>query len=1110
MHLSEILQEKNTRTLVDDPQYFGGYLNMARHNIYNISNYFAQEFNKSLLEEEGRIANSFLKNSDPKINWRHVFSKVVRFMPFIKVFNFEQLPEKYRVEIENDPDRKEGGLDYKRMRETLGILFKEIQDLRNDYSHYYSTDNANKRKLLVSHDAKIFLNEIFNLAIEYTKERMKDVLCDDDYSLVENKVIVGTDNKITTEGLVFLICIFLEKEHAYQFISKIKGLKGTQFSSFIATREVFMSYCVKLPHDKFVSEDIKQALTLDMISELNRCPKELYNVITDEEKKRFRPELEIDKQQSLIDNSINKDSAKDWDEPDYDNYIEQLTKRIRFGNRFPYFALRYIDDMDIFKDWRFHINFGKIELANYKKTFAGEEEERRIIEDVKGFRKLRECMERKKSYELIDKKNYAKDFYQFKPHYNINNNKIGLRKYDCNAKLKKKQDDSNNIPYTLKQHLPDAFLSIHELPKVILLEYLKKGSVEQIISGFVGINKSKLNNKDFIEEIKSKLPSDWEEFQKETAFKNRGAYSDGKLDYLKLRKVILNEVLKEHELNDKQIPTRILNYWLNISDVDIKRSFSDRVKLMRKDCKQRLKVMKNHKVDPKARIPKVGEMATFLAKDIVDMIVEKERKIKFTSFYYDMMQECFAFYADDEKKKILEEIIKEFNLNSEGGHPFLSNVIRMSPRNTKDFYTLYLKEKADKRNNKRERDTSWMEKTFYTLEYNQAISKKMTVVRMPDNKSNIPYTILQWKEKEIEDLEKWLQNVTTINRKPVDLPTNLFDTQLKELLISELDKSDIKYSTDLKLNELLKLWWEGRGDGVQDFYDAEREYTVYDEKVNFTPNSRQRFKSYYRKAFENIDSENRGERKKPVGSQLESVFKRAIGGTEKKIRILQEEDKMMLLMIEQMMDNNSENMENVYLFKVDKLLNEAVSVEIELNYDKEGNIIIGEQVPAISRTLVSNSKRKNYTLLRKYRFDRRLSGLLEYHKDKRVQLDWLEKELAAYNKVKQIVFDLIFTLEKYIIERDGNGLKDLYVDKCGVSLSGNISHWPYLKWLEKEALINRDEHLFLKSVRNAFSHNQFPREKDIKITGNINDTQPIAEQILMKYYQIISRILNVA
>lgn len=51
MHLSEILQEKNTRTLVDDPQYFGGYLNMARHNIYNISNYFAQEFNKSLLYE---------------------------------------------------------------------------------------------------------------------------------------------------------------------------------------------------------------------------------------------------------------------------------------------------------------------------------------------------------------------------------------------------------------------------------------------------------------------------------------------------------------------------------------------------------------------------------------------------------------------------------------------------------------------------------------------------------------------------------------------------------------------------------------------------------------------------------------------------------------------------------------------------------------------------------------------------------------------------------------------------------------------------------------------------------------------------------------------------
>lgn len=43
--------ENKYRTLNDDPQYFGGYLNMARLNVFNISNHIAKEFGLSLLEE---------------------------------------------------------------------------------------------------------------------------------------------------------------------------------------------------------------------------------------------------------------------------------------------------------------------------------------------------------------------------------------------------------------------------------------------------------------------------------------------------------------------------------------------------------------------------------------------------------------------------------------------------------------------------------------------------------------------------------------------------------------------------------------------------------------------------------------------------------------------------------------------------------------------------------------------------------------------------------------------------------------------------------------------------------------------------------------------------
>lgn len=132
--------------------------------------------------------------------------------------------------------------------------------------------------------------------------------------MVASKKLVEADNTITTEGLVFLVSMFLEKEHANLFMSKIKGLRGTQIPSFIATREVLSAFCIKLPHDRFVSEDRKQAFSLDLINTLNRCPKELYDVISEEEKQKFQPQLDEIKEKHLIENSLNDNlQIEDWE-----------------------------------------------------------------------------------------------------------------------------------------------------------------------------------------------------------------------------------------------------------------------------------------------------------------------------------------------------------------------------------------------------------------------------------------------------------------------------------------------------------------------------------------------------------------------------------------------------------------------------------------------------------------------------------------------------------------------------------------------------------------------------------------------------------------------------
>lgn len=1070
---------------------------MARLNIFSINNHVATRFNKPLLVEEGAIANSFLLNHQAKnVSQNHVYSTTVRFMPVAKLFNFEELPKASREEITMNSGAPEKIKDLEQMSTTLKSLFTEIQAFRNDYSHYASTEEGFERKTTIAPQTAHFLKSAFRYAIEYTKVRMKDVLREEDYSLVAEKTMVSDDGTITTEGLVFLICMFLEREQAFQFVGKVKGLKGTQYSTFIATREVLMAYCVKLPHDKFISEDRRQSLTLNMINELNRCPKTLYNVITEEGKKHFRPELDINHRQNLIDNSVNPGEAEEWDEPTYEEYITELTRRVRHTHRFPYFAMRFIDEMNAFSTLRFHFHLGKVELANYPKQLAGEEEPRRIVENVKAFGKWDEFQEKEAVMKRVDPRGAVGSFEQFAPYYSADNNKIGLSTKNRTAVIVPKSGEAGHIRNKLNQPPPEAFLSVHELPKIILLEYLQPGKAASIIMDYIHVNRHKLFDKEFIEAIKLKLPSEWDEFKKRADAKKSSAYTEGKLGYLRSRKAELDHLLSEHGLNAKQVPTRIVNYWLNIVEVDERRSFSDRVKLMRSDCKDRLKALKKHADDPKARIPKVGEMATYLAKDIVNMMVDKGKKQKITSFYYDKMQECLAFYADADKKEVFHQVLLEIGALESGGHPFLSRVMQRTPRYTAQFYEYYLQEKEKKI------------EIFYTTAWDKDKRKRMTTVRMPTNTSTIPYTIRRWAQEESSNLDEWLENVTKVNKKAVDLPTNLFDAHLVSLLEEKLSQAGVHHPPGLNYNQLLKIWWHQRGDTTQEFYRFEREYNIYNEKINFSPDTQPTFHAYYQEAFRKVNKAHAGTRK-PVGVELEKIFKSEIAGTEKAIRKLQEEDRVMLLMIEKMLHHaDGEEVKNVELGKVDQLLNETVPVKLPLNYNARGMLITDGSHPVLSRTIINRSKRKNYTELRKYRYDRRLPGLLAYHPGEEVELEWLKRQLSSYDKAKQAIFDTVFDLEKHIMQMDAGGILSLFTDDAGNPKSGNIQHKPYLKWLQNQELVTDTEEQFLSQVRNAFSHNQFPVVASVLEQSPHEDELAVAEQISTLYQHKVTAIIT--
>ncbi len=1103
---SLIQQEENkARNLIDDPQYFGGYLNMARHNIFSINNHLASYFGTSGLSNEEQIPDSFLLSADKRRNQETkelikenlLFERTLRFMPIFRIFDTERLPKEVRLNTENMEK------DFDEMRKCLKQVFSELNIFRNDYTHYFSTNTETTRKLQVTPELEEFLSRSFKLAIAFTKQRMRDVLKEEDYSLVEKKVMVLPEERvITTEGIVFLACMFLEREYAFQFIGKVVGLKGTHRNEFIATREVLMAYCVKLPHDKFISEDSKQALILDIANELNKCPLTLYDVITEDGRKQFRPELTDDAKKSVIENCINEDL-----EVDYDEYIQILTKKVRYKNRFPYFAFQYIEETKLLDNFRFSIDLGQFVLAEYEKRMAGEPTSRIVVENVKAFKYLKEVTDEDVVLGLMKSNPPSNRFLQFSPHYNSDNNKIGISSKPQTSVVKSKGKIDSKIEYKIKQPLPRAFVSIHELPKIILLDYLSKGSVVKIINSFIRTNKSIILDVDKIKEIKEKLPNNevWFPFRRMTDSKKHSAYSEKQKAEILRRKKLLNEILSSYSLNIKQIPSRIIDYWLNIIDVRKERSFSDRIKLMKRDCADRYKAVKRNEKDKTVAIPKIGEMATFLAKDIVAMIVDEDKKSKITSFYYDKMQECLALYANIEKKNLFIHLVtNELKLNEKGGHPFLKRINLNSITRTKELYEIYLSEKAYKLNSK-ENDESWMSMTFYHLEWNEKAKKKMTKVVYPVNDEQIPYTIKQWNKPQQPLFDRFTneqgKSSDWVRLKPLDLPTNLFDEEICVQLRSRLQEAKIPFDNISNYSELLKLWWKSRDDSTQPFYLLERQYNIYDESVRFTLNSKNKFKDYYQAALKKVFNQKKAEReaKRRFNKRLpdiqfkdvERVFKHAIAETEKQIRIIQEEDRIMLLMLEKLMDD-----QQLKLGKAETLLSSTVPVKQKIG-DKTNS----------SRVIVAQRKQKHYTVLRKYQYDRRLPELFKYTTEKEeLKLEWLEDELKAYNKGKLKVFDLVFSLEKRIIEVAKQDIIAL-LDKSGSNDSKfNVDHKPYIKWLENMELINSKEAGFMKKIRNSFSHNQFPECQTVELMISLKSDIPIATQIVNEYERLILRI----
>lgn len=301
-------------------------------------------------------------------------------------------------------------------------------------------------------------------------------------------------------GALRLCCLFLEKKYIAQFFDGVKPYKyGMTAAQKKAVMEVFSIFGIRLAQEKFDTTLPEYALALDMLNELQRCPRELFDTFSEQGKERFRVPI----------TSTNPDAVQD------DGVMVEggQVLLVRHKDRFPTFALRYIDQQKLFEDIRFQVSVGSWRFKFYDKQLMGDAEGitkvRVIQKDIHGFGRWDDVeLARKDKYspffkpltdttvmqdeEEVTLKQYEADTADSKPYmtdhrtsYLLSDNRIGFtfnregsdKRNVLNADGVYLPDvcDDAGTPLTgrdVKLQAPLAWLSVYELPALIFYHHL--------------------------------------------------------------------------------------------------------------------------------------------------------------------------------------------------------------------------------------------------------------------------------------------------------------------------------------------------------------------------------------------------------------------------------------------------------------------------------------------------------------------------------------------------------------------------------------------------------------------------------------------------------------
>lgn len=1166
--------ENKTRTFNDDPDYFGAYLSMARHNLFLICNEVANKFpdlklagyNSTRITDDEDIVkpklnillNIFSKEYAQHEEYRDgVFHYLKQFLPLIKVFNPEDLPKTKKGD--NTKSKEVPNIQFEALQQFLVQAFPELSSLRDAHTHYFAFDNETKqetprKKGVEYNELKDEIKNLFSQAslysfynFESTQEQVPNSHEMEDFEHLKTYQLFEENSlNFTQKGFCFFICSFLERKHAYQFLKKIPGFKNETIRAFKATLKNFTAYSIKLPTNKLISQDPTQALLLDMLNELNKCPQELYSHLPSQLQAEFNPNLSDDAKNNTILNS----RLEQVSEAELDQAITQITARIRKQDRFNYFALRFLDETQAFDRIRFQVRLGKVLLTKYPKQILGIANTRKIEQDLNAFGRLGDFLNSnpyadldEQKLELLKEINPQNipdiNIEQLAPHYHIQQNNIGFY-FGASTKAIYPTIAYNGAQKPiLQQQAPHCFISTHELPKMALLQLLQKGAVEQTIEKFIE-KQNKFFDITYLNELKAsistKLPTPQLARRIQDQYKiNIGVKlsneEKGRALYaqkMQERKQILDEELAKEKMDSTQLPSKMVDYLLGITEGDDaeQRKLNIKVKELRGEIKELEHAIKIGKQ------PKIGEMATYIAKDILYMLIDERLKQNITSVYYNKLQNKLAYFGAE--KATLISLCKELNLFDKAkGHVFLTIDLLQKHHDIFSLYQAYIAAKK-----------KWIEDTFVKV-----VNRKTAFV-LPSNKP-LPYILSKQFPKPVFNFEAWLAEKKL---KPIDLPTQLFDKAIERIMSGKM--SEVKELPQPSFSKLLQAYTHG---DTQPFYNYERTYKIYQTELTFKLSEQDNFKALLHKHTNSIiQAENKNRKEKQLEKmsskdkltliQAKDVIKKGnatITENEKTIRFIQNKDRVMRLMCEKLLEGN-ENLRlqsSLYLSQIHpNSLQNPLDSSAEFKYTIKGKI---EDKTRIQKTIIAKNNAinvqavqewrngtnqsttnkigytwtlKDFGAFNKWLHDRRLLELLSYFAETEIPISMIEYQLDAYDQYRPRFFEAIFNLEKAIVTHDRQGIMEKSAGKDHKEVQFDV----YTNWLAAKGWTKETD--YLQHIRNKVSHSQFP-QKSISNIPFIDKTAqdhfeeqhttkdfiphfiPIMEQVFKEFTEKIEAIL---